>query len=98
MQLDGVRDLSQFLSGPHLSMIMADYRTEVVKVERYIDVSMLDRVVGWLPNNVDAVFADCRPSVVRDERSWDGHSFYNIYGTQDGALGSARRGREQDHP
>jgi len=45
MQLEGVRDLSQLLPGPHLSMIMADHVAEVVKVERYIDVSMPDCVV-----------------------------------------------------
>ena len=35
MKLDGYRvvDLSQFLPGPHLSMIMADHGAEVIKVE-----------------------------------------------------------------
>ena len=35
MKLDGIRviDLSQFLPGPHLTMMMADHGAEVIKVE-----------------------------------------------------------------
>ena len=35
MKLDGIRviDLSQFLPGPHLTMLMADQGAEVIKVE-----------------------------------------------------------------
>ena len=37
MKLEGVRvlDLSLFLPGPHLTMMMADHGAEVIKVEPY---------------------------------------------------------------
>jgi crotonobetainyl-CoA:carnitine CoA-transferase CaiB-like acyl-CoA transferase len=65
-------------------VLMALYRRETTGRGDYIDISMHDCVMAWLPNNVGTVFADGRPPVVRDERSWGGHSFYNIYATQDG--------------
>ena len=37
-----------------------------------------------LPNNTGSVFANGTPPMVKEERSWGGHSFYNIYPTKDG--------------
>ena len=46
MKLDGVRvlDLSQFLPGPHLTMLMADHGADVIKVEPFPDGDPVRRI------------------------------------------------------
>jgi crotonobetainyl-CoA:carnitine CoA-transferase CaiB-like acyl-CoA transferase len=50
----------------------------------YLDISMHDSTLSWLPNATGPVFAEGRAPRVKEERSWGGHSFYNIYETSDG--------------
>lgn len=64
-------------------ILMALYRRQKTGAGDYIDISMQDATVSWLPNAVGAVFAEDRAPVVQQERSWGGHSFYNIYPTKD---------------
>lgn len=65
-------------------ILMALYRRHTTGRGDYIDISMHDSTLSWLPNATGAVFAENRAPVVRDERSWGGHSFFNIYETRDG--------------
>jgi crotonobetainyl-CoA:carnitine CoA-transferase CaiB-like acyl-CoA transferase len=65
-------------------VLMALYRREKTGRGDFIDISMHDTTLSWLPNSTGAVFAENRPPVVKEERSWGGHSFYNIYETGDG--------------
>lgn len=67
-----------------VGILMALYRREKTGYGDYIDISMHDTTMSWLPNNTGAVFAEDRPPIVKEERSWGGHSFYNIYETKDG--------------
>lgn len=64
-------------------ILMALYRRSITGRGDYIDISMHDTTMAWLPNNTGAVFAEGRPPVTKEERSWGGHSFYNIYETRD---------------
>lgn len=64
-------------------ILMALLRREKTGRGDFIDISMHDSTLSWLPNATGAVFAEHRAPVVRDERSWGGHSFYNIYETAD---------------
>lgn len=64
-------------------ILMALYRREKTGEGDYIDISMHDATVSWLPNAVGSVFAEDRAPVVQQERSWGGHSFYQIYPTKD---------------
>jgi len=64
-------------------ILMALYRRASTGRGDYIDISMHDTTMAWLPNNTGAVFAENRPPSVKEERSWGGHSFYNIYETKD---------------
>jgi crotonobetainyl-CoA:carnitine CoA-transferase CaiB-like acyl-CoA transferase len=64
-------------------ILMALYRREQTGRGDYIDISMHDTIMSWLPNNTGSVFANGKPPVVREERSWGGHAFYNIYETKD---------------
>src|SRR2546429_3212716 len=66
-----------------VGILMALYRCEQTGRGDYIDISMHDTIMSWLPNNTGSVFANGKPPVVREERSWGGHSFYNIYETKD---------------
>jgi crotonobetainyl-CoA:carnitine CoA-transferase CaiB-like acyl-CoA transferase len=64
-------------------ILMALYRRQKTGHGDFIDISMHDTTMSWLPNNTGSVFAHGVPPVVREERSWGGHSFYNIYPTKD---------------
>ncbi|MGE0851513.1 MAG: CaiB/BaiF CoA transferase family protein [Hyphomicrobiaceae bacterium] len=50
----------------------------------FIDIAMHDALLAWTPNVMGPVFAEGRPPVPKDERSWGGAAFYNIYETADG--------------
>jgi crotonobetainyl-CoA:carnitine CoA-transferase CaiB-like acyl-CoA transferase len=67
-----------------VGILMALLRRQQTGRGDYIDISMHDTIMSWLPNNTGSVFATGKPPVVREERSWGGHSFYNIYETKDG--------------
>jgi crotonobetainyl-CoA:carnitine CoA-transferase CaiB-like acyl-CoA transferase len=49
----------------------------------YLDISMQDSLVAWLPNALGPVFAEQRSPVVKDERSWGGSAMYQVYRTAD---------------
>ncbi|MFV8784257.1 CaiB/BaiF CoA transferase family protein [Microbulbifer sp. SA54] len=50
----------------------------------YLDISMQDSLVAWLPNALGPVFAEERSPTVKDERSWGGNAMYRVYRTADG--------------
>ena len=58
-------------------------RTQTGKGD-YLDISMQDSLVAWLPNALGPVFAENRSPTVKDERSWGGNAMYRIYRTSDG--------------
>ena len=49
----------------------------------FIDISMQDATMAWLPNVTGSVFAEGRPPRVTEERSFGGHAFYAIHETAD---------------
>lgn len=91
--LAGVLSLNLGQSGnptlPHVPVadatgsLMALYRRTITGQGDYVDISMHDTTMAWLPNSTGAVFAEDRAPTVKGERSWGGHSFYNIYETRD---------------
>ena len=64
-------------------ILMALLRRQTTGRGDFVDISMHDTTMSWLPNATGAVFAENRPPVVKQERSWGGHSFYNVYETAD---------------
>jgi crotonobetainyl-CoA:carnitine CoA-transferase CaiB-like acyl-CoA transferase len=64
-------------------ILMALYRREKTGRGDYLDVSMQDSLMAWLPNVLGPVFVEKRPPVPRDERTWGGAAFYHIYRTRD---------------
>jgi crotonobetainyl-CoA:carnitine CoA-transferase CaiB-like acyl-CoA transferase len=65
-------------------ILMALYRRHSTGRGDYIDISMMDSLMSWLPNVTGPVFAEDRAPVVKDERSFGGYAFFSIYGTRDG--------------
>ncbi len=65
-------------------ILMALLRRQTTGHGDYLDISMHDATMCWLPNATGPVFAEGRSPRVREERSWGGHSFYNLYETGDG--------------
>jgi len=65
-------------------IMMALYRRGQTGKGDYLDISMYDSLLSWVPNVTGAVFAeDCQPA--REEmRNFGGNAFVNIYETQDG--------------
>ena len=58
----------------------------------FIDIAMHDSLLAWTPNVMGPIFAEGRAPVPKDERSWGGAAFYNLYETADGrflALGGS---------
>lgn len=64
-------------------ILMALVRRQKTGQGDYLDISMHDSTMSWLPNATGPVFAEGRAPRVKEERSWGGHSFYNIYETSD---------------
>jgi crotonobetainyl-CoA:carnitine CoA-transferase CaiB-like acyl-CoA transferase len=64
-------------------ILMALVRRQTTGQGDYLDISMHDSTISWLPNATGPVFAEGRAPRVKEERSWGGHSFYNIYETAD---------------
>lgn len=65
-------------------VLMALLRRQQTGRGDYIDISMQDSLVSWLVNVVGPVFAEDRDLVPKDERSFGGAAFYNIYRCADG--------------
>jgi crotonobetainyl-CoA:carnitine CoA-transferase CaiB-like acyl-CoA transferase len=65
-------------------IMMALYRREQTGRGDYLDISMQDSLMAWLPNVLGPVFVEKRPPVPKDERTWGGAAFYRIYRTRDG--------------
>ena len=66
------------------AILMALLRREKSGRGDYIDISMHDALVGWMPNILGTVFAEDRAPSPKQERQWGGAAFYNIYPTSDG--------------
>jgi crotonobetainyl-CoA:carnitine CoA-transferase CaiB-like acyl-CoA transferase len=65
-------------------VLMALLRRATTGEGDYIDISMQDSLVSWLVNVVGPVFAQDAPFVTKDQRSFGGNAFYNIYRCADG--------------
>jgi crotonobetainyl-CoA:carnitine CoA-transferase CaiB-like acyl-CoA transferase len=65
-------------------IMMALYRREQTGRGDYLDISMQDSLMAWLPNVLGPVFVEKRPPQPKHERTWGGAAFYRIYRTQDG--------------
>lgn len=65
-------------------VLMALLRRATTGQGDYLDVSMQDATVSWLPNVVGPVFAEDRAPDVKNERSFGGYAFFSIYETRDG--------------
>jgi crotonobetainyl-CoA:carnitine CoA-transferase CaiB-like acyl-CoA transferase len=66
------------------AVLMALFRREKTGLGDAIDISMQDATMAWLPNVVGPVFAEGRAPRVKEERSFGGYAFYNIYRCGDG--------------
>ncbi len=65
-------------------ILMALLRREKTGEGDYIDISMQDSLLSWTPNVMGIPFAEARAPDVKQQRSFGGGSFYNLYETQDG--------------
>ena len=73
-------------------ILMALLRRERTGEGDYIDLSMQDALMAWLPNVLGPPFAEDRDPVIQDERSWGGNAMYRLYRCSDDrwlALGGA---------
>ena len=66
------------------AILMALLRREKTGEGDYIDISMHDATLSWLPNVTGPVFAEGRAPRVKEERSFGGYAFFSIYETSDG--------------
>jgi len=86
-----VADMAGSLMGLS-GILMALYRRAHTGRGDYLDLSLQDALLAWLPNVVGPPFAQGRDPVVKDERSWGGNAMYGLYRCADGrwlALGGA---------
>lgn len=65
------------------AVLMALLRRKDTGEGDYIDLAMMDSLVACIPNNLGSVFAEKKPPVVKEERTWGGYAMYNIYETSD---------------
>jgi len=65
-------------------ILMALYRRTQTGEGDYLDISMYDSLLSWVPNVTGAVFADDRQPARGEMRSFGGNAFVNIYETRDG--------------
>ena len=73
-------------------ILMALFRRERTGEGDYIDLSMQDALMAWLPNVLGPPFALGRDPVIKEERSWGGNALYKLYRCADDrwiALGGA---------
>ena len=78
-----VADLSASLMSLS-AILMALLRREKTGKGDFIDMSMQDALMSWLPNVTGPVFAENRPPDVQNERSFGGYAFFRPYRTADG--------------
>ncbi|MFB3105732.1 MAG: CaiB/BaiF CoA transferase family protein, partial [Pseudomonadales bacterium] len=64
-------------------VLMALFQREQTGAGDYLDVAMMDSILSCMPNNMGAVFADNKPPVPQEERTWGGNAMYRIYATKD---------------
>jgi crotonobetainyl-CoA:carnitine CoA-transferase CaiB-like acyl-CoA transferase len=60
-------------------ILMALLRRERTGRGDYLDISMHDATMAWLPNVTGPVFAEDRAPRVKEERSFGGYALYSIY-------------------
>ena len=65
-------------------VLMALYRRTQTGKGDYLDISMYDSLLSWVPNVTGAVFAQNRQPERAEMRSFGGNAFVNIYETSDG--------------
>jgi crotonobetainyl-CoA:carnitine CoA-transferase CaiB-like acyl-CoA transferase len=65
-------------------ILMALLRRETTGRGDYLDISMMDSLMSWLPNVTGPVFAEDRAPDVPNERSFGGYAFFRSYATADG--------------
>ena len=65
-------------------ILMALLRREKTGQGDFIDISMQDALMSWLPNVVGPPFAEGRDPVIQNERSWGGNAMYRLYQCADG--------------
>ena len=78
-----VADMASSLLGLS-AILMALLRRQTTGMGDYIDLSMQDALMAWLPNVTGPVFAQNRAPVVQEERSFGGYAFIRSYRTADG--------------
>ena len=64
-------------------ILMALLRRQQTGRGDYLDMSMQDSLMAWLPNVLGPVFVEKRPPIPKQERTWGGSAFYRIYMTRD---------------
>lgn len=62
---------------------MALYRRAETGEGDYLDMAMMDAILGSMPNSMGAAFAEQRPPTPEHERIWGGAAMYRIYRTSD---------------
>lgn len=77
-----VADMAASLMGLS-AVLMALLRRERTGKGDFIDMSMQDAVMAWLPNVTGPVFAEDRAPDVKNERSFGGYAFFRPYRTSD---------------
>jgi crotonobetainyl-CoA:carnitine CoA-transferase CaiB-like acyl-CoA transferase len=73
-------------------ILMALLRQRVTGRGDYLDIAMHDALLAWTANVLGPVFTEGCPPVPKQERTWGGAAFYNLYETSDGrwlALGAS---------
>lgn len=65
-------------------ILMALLRRQSTGEGDYIDISMQDSLVAWLPNVMGPLYAEDRDFEPRHERSFGGNAFYGVYACADG--------------
>jgi len=64
-------------------ILMALYRRETTGKGDFLDISMYDSLLSWVPNVTGAVFAQDRTPKRGEMRNFGGNAFVNIYATKD---------------
>jgi crotonobetainyl-CoA:carnitine CoA-transferase CaiB-like acyl-CoA transferase len=73
-------------------ILMALLRQRATGEGDHLDIAMYDALLAWTANVMGPVFVEDRAPVPKQERTWGGSAFYNLYETADGqwlALGAS---------